>query len=118
MRKLRIFGLSLLILIMTTTTVFAANASKSTSAPAGGWGLSVPVDGQNKYGKITVNSSGGGSFYYTTNCGVGSILSPEFYLPSSGGVVEKEIFMSEDCRYSVAVVAGQNFPIAGTIRNY
>lgn len=121
MKRLRIFGLTLVILMMTTSNVFAANTYYTITAPAGTNKTSTPVQGQGYMGKMTIYSSGGGGGYYASHCPSslgGQTISDWYQLPSYGGVITIDVFMYTSCQYQLIIDSGPNFPVGGTIQNY
>ncbi|MVP01912.1 hypothetical protein [Paenibacillus lutrae] len=117
MKKLKIIGLTLLILMMTTTTVFATNySSVYVTGYTGTTDATMAITGQNQYGIATINASGAFSGFIFEYC-KGSQKQYKYNEPD-GGTKTIRYYMSSSCTYQLYVTKDGDFPVNGEIKNY
>ncbi|WP_195571924.1 hypothetical protein [Paenibacillus sp. 1001270B_150601_E10] len=117
MRKLKVFGLGLLMFTMVAG-IASADTMVMAYASAGKQAQSEQhINGQNKMGRIQINASGSAYGYYTKHCGTAE-LGEFLTVPSDGGTVSRDFYMSSNCTYSVVVGSDSSFPAVGRLYDY
>ncbi|MBH0331051.1 MULTISPECIES: hypothetical protein [Brevibacillus] len=126
--KAKILTLGFTVLLSTFTAISALAASTESSIVLGAYGIDFTgaVQGQHKYGRITLQSDGKASAFLYKNCDgtwkQTTVNDPEgmsghLFLDKNGGSTTDNYYMNGACQYKLEVLAGDK-GAKGYIRSY